>query len=82
LKITDVLLSNKYQNESFQLLNVLKENNFPAFKTKKVQEDLVKLVAENNQLDLVYLNIKHPFLKDEKWFKYFIKSYNLLKKNK
>ncbi len=81
-QITEYLLLKKHMNECFQLLNVLRENNFPAVNTKKVQEDLVKLVAENNQLDLVYLNIKHPFLKDEKWYKYFIKSYNVLKKNK
>ena len=80
MQVAEILLLKGYQNECFQLLNVLRENNYDAIQTKKIQEDLVELVASNKQLDLVYLNIKFPFLNDEKWFRYFVRKTKLFKK--
>ena len=80
MQVAEILLIKGYQNECFQLLNVLRENNYDAIQTKKIQEDLVELVASNKQLDLVYLNIKFPFLNDEKWFRYFVRKTKLFKK--
>ena len=62
----------------FELLKLLKEENYPSRKTEEIQIDLAKAKALNDSHKIFKLSVTtmiNNYTGGDKWFKYFNKTY-------
>jgi hypothetical protein len=71
------LNKNKY-DYGFQILNLLKNKQFESAKSKDYQQKLATILFLKEKTEISTLKEKFPFLKDEKWYKYFYNEYKIL----